>query len=288
MTQPPHHDQLSAYLDGELEPDEIDRVEAELRANPALRAELDELREVAAFLREAGPARAPADFHARVLAAVEAEAPQQTWWAWLRRPFGLPLEGLAVAAAAAAVLWIALPAPEPAPSSDKAAAQPTAAGPSDGVAAVEEADEPAPEASRGGLESGSHGGELRTAGYRYRLVAQDPAVLGALSALAERHGGKVHDTAGAVILDRAQPVGTTIYAVRLPADALSAFHREVDQLGVQVQREPDGALFADTHVEISVTVEVRPPDAGEKGAPAPGVGGTSKKAPPGRSAPLKP
>jgi hypothetical protein len=71
---------------------------------------------VVQFLREEGPASPSMGFHARVMAAVEAEeAPAVSWWAWLRRPFGFPIEGLAVAAAAAAVLLLALPRGGPAP-----------------------------------------------------------------------------------------------------------------------------------------------------------------------------
>lgn len=98
---------LSAYLDGELTPAEAARVDAELASDASLRAELDELAGARAFFAEHGPVAAPADFLAGVLAAVDHEPVVQL--AWYRRPFGVPVEALAVAAAALLVIWVALP-----------------------------------------------------------------------------------------------------------------------------------------------------------------------------------
>ncbi len=100
----------SAWLDGELPDDEMAAFEAELERNATLRAELDELREVSDWLAAEGPAEAPPDFASRVLARVEEDHPSvPSWLAWLRRPFGLPLEGVVLALSAAVVLLLVLP-----------------------------------------------------------------------------------------------------------------------------------------------------------------------------------
>lgn len=106
---PNDHDNLSAYLDGELSDAEVAELEAELARDPALRAELAELEDVVHWMRRDGPEPAPFGFHRRVMDRIEQEHPTPSaGWSW-RRPFGLPLEGWLVGAAAAAVLWLALP-----------------------------------------------------------------------------------------------------------------------------------------------------------------------------------
>lgn len=107
MTTPFANEDLSALLDGELGDAETAALEAQLTRDPALAAELDALRAAADHLRVHGPFRAPIGFVDAVLSRVEDEAPARfSLWAWLRRPFGLPVEGLALAAAAAAVILI--------------------------------------------------------------------------------------------------------------------------------------------------------------------------------------
>lgn len=104
---PTNGEQLSAWLDGELTDLEAAEIERELDRNPLLRAELDELRDVRELLRTHGQAQAPDDFLAKVLARTENEplpANDPTFWRWLRRPFGVPIEALAVAAAALLVV----------------------------------------------------------------------------------------------------------------------------------------------------------------------------------------
>lgn len=113
MPNSPANERLSAYLDGELTEAEVVALEAELEAQPALRSELDQLKDVIAFLHDEGPTAAPMGFAARVVEQVHDEPMSTSWWAWLRRPFGLPIEGFGIALAAAAVLWIALPSTAP-------------------------------------------------------------------------------------------------------------------------------------------------------------------------------
>ncbi len=63
-------EELSAYLDGFLADDEVARVEAALQADPALQAELDELRDLVAGLGEMPELDAPDSLLAGVLAQV--------------------------------------------------------------------------------------------------------------------------------------------------------------------------------------------------------------------------
>lgn len=107
MSRHPAHDHLSAFLDGELDEAEAIAVEAALEADPTLREELARLKGVQHLLRTHGRTRAPDGFTARVLEAAREQTPAAApWW---RRPFGVPLEGVLVAAAAALVLIIAVP-----------------------------------------------------------------------------------------------------------------------------------------------------------------------------------
>ena len=104
------HDDLSAYLDGELTDAEAAELEAELARDPELRGELAEIESVVQFVRREGAEAAPFGFHRRVMDRIEAEhPPRSSWAAWWRKPLGLPLEGWVVAAAAAAVLLFVLP-----------------------------------------------------------------------------------------------------------------------------------------------------------------------------------
>lgn len=69
MSEPsPNHEQLSAYLDGELSDAERQRLERALAEDAQLAAELDELRQVRQMLRAFGVERAPEDFVDTVLA----------------------------------------------------------------------------------------------------------------------------------------------------------------------------------------------------------------------------
>ncbi len=147
MTRPEASEQLSAYLDGELTDAESAAIEAELAIDASLRAELDDLEGVVQFLRQEGPSSPSMGFHARLMAAVEAEAPEPvSWWAWIRRPFGVPIEGLAVAAAAAAVLLLAIPRGD-----DPSGRDGWAEGPGEGVVAP--AAVKAPSLDRKGVDS---------------------------------------------------------------------------------------------------------------------------------------
>lgn len=116
MTTPQPHinANLSAYLDDELGPAEVETLDAALAADPGLRAQLLQLQSVARFLGEHGQVAAPEGFHERLMERVAAEHPPPSAWAWLRQPLGLRLEGWLVAAAAVAALLLVLqqgPAP---------------------------------------------------------------------------------------------------------------------------------------------------------------------------------
>ncbi len=109
MTTPFANADLSAYLDGELNDTEVADLEALLQEDAELRAELATLEEATDFFRTHAPARAPDNFVANVLALVELEpVPANNVAAWWRRPMGMPIEGVAVAAAALLVLGVTL------------------------------------------------------------------------------------------------------------------------------------------------------------------------------------
>lgn len=90
-------EQLHAYLDGELTPEEVASVEAELARNPALAAELEVLRGVDGALSTLDGHDAPDDFVERVVAATH------------RRPSLLLRLALPIGVAAALVLAVFLP-----------------------------------------------------------------------------------------------------------------------------------------------------------------------------------
>lgn len=105
------NEDLSAWLDGELDADERRELEALLDADPELRAELDALESVRESLRRHGPVDAPPAFLAGVLAKVADEpVPTASWWArWRRVGFvGFRPEAIGVVLAAALVAVVAL------------------------------------------------------------------------------------------------------------------------------------------------------------------------------------
>lgn len=107
MNMPSTDERLSAYIDGDLSPDEIAALEHELAHDADLRADLDALRVVVDTFRSDGPVRAPLGFHAAVMDRIDAEHPEVPWWQqFLRRPFGIPAQGWGVVLAAAAVLVV--------------------------------------------------------------------------------------------------------------------------------------------------------------------------------------
>ncbi len=69
MTEFAAHDRLSEYLDGELSGDELARMEEALAADPALRAELEELRALVDRLGSLPPVKAPEGLVASVMEA---------------------------------------------------------------------------------------------------------------------------------------------------------------------------------------------------------------------------
>lgn len=101
--------QLSAYIDGELAPDEMVEVRRHLTDCQECQEELDELRLVKTTLARLKQPELPADFAAGVWARIErrpTEHAGRRWagpWAWLQRP------ALAAAAVALALVLAAVP-----------------------------------------------------------------------------------------------------------------------------------------------------------------------------------
>ncbi len=100
--------QLSAYLDGELAPDEMAEVRRHLSDCLTCQEELEGLRLVKSTLAGLKQPELPADFVAGVWERIEQPSAQAVsrWadpWAWLRRP------ALAAAAVALAIVLAAVP-----------------------------------------------------------------------------------------------------------------------------------------------------------------------------------
>ncbi|MEL6349514.1 MAG: zf-HC2 domain-containing protein [Myxococcota bacterium] len=97
---------LSAYLDGQLSEQEAAEVEAAIDADDALRSEYDAMHAAVTLLRERGPVRAPEGFHARLLAAAEAQ-PKLTLISRVRAAARqIPVEAVVLAAAAMLVVVV--------------------------------------------------------------------------------------------------------------------------------------------------------------------------------------
>ena len=97
---------LSAYIDGQLSEEEARAVERAIRDDDDVRTEYDAMRAAVTLLRRHGPARAPADFQARVLSAIDAQ-PRPGVLVLLRdRLRQVPIEAVALAAAALIVVVV--------------------------------------------------------------------------------------------------------------------------------------------------------------------------------------
>lgn len=93
--------QLSAYLDGELTPEEAAGVRAHLDSCEPCRAELASLRATKSLLGRLPQPALPAGFAAGLWSRIERPAPRR--WLWWPRP------AMALAAAALAVVLVAVP-----------------------------------------------------------------------------------------------------------------------------------------------------------------------------------
>lgn len=110
----PFEEDLSAYLDGELDAEREAELRAELDRNPALAARLEALRAVDAGLRASPSPAASSDLRARLQARLDAQgAPatrgQRAAPRRRRRSVAPAVVALAVAAALALVVWVGRP-----------------------------------------------------------------------------------------------------------------------------------------------------------------------------------
>ncbi len=93
--------QLSAYLDGELPPDEMAEVRRHLDDCQTCQEELDSLRATKHLLGRMAPPELPRDFATGLWARIE--RPQERRWIWWPRPV------VAFAAVALALVLVAVP-----------------------------------------------------------------------------------------------------------------------------------------------------------------------------------
>jgi surface antigen len=94
MTFRPTDETLSAYVDGELSPEQVAELEARLAGDAELAAEIDTLRQGAAALHAAfnEPLREPVPDHlARIFAAPPAAAKRSFGWAGFGSGFAVPI-----------------------------------------------------------------------------------------------------------------------------------------------------------------------------------------------------
>lgn len=155
MTSP--SEQLSAYLDGELSPEERASVDAALVQDPALREELEGLRGVVHWVREQGPVEAPSGFAESLQVRLAEEAdPTGGSLHWLRRPLGVPIEVLALAAAA---LWVTLNLAGPGTQSEEVAGRAVFDAPGEAAEPVAEAEQAPPAMSEKGDQAMVRDGE---------------------------------------------------------------------------------------------------------------------------------
>jgi anti-sigma factor RsiW len=96
--------QLSAYLDGELPPEEMTEVRRHLAGCPSCQAELEELRATKGMVGRLSQPQLPTSFESDLWRRVDREAPRRRWW-----PFLWPRPAMALAAVALALILIAVP-----------------------------------------------------------------------------------------------------------------------------------------------------------------------------------
>ncbi|MFT3713987.1 MAG: zf-HC2 domain-containing protein [Archangium sp.] len=98
------HDDLTAYIDGELSPERTKEMEAALAADPSLRAMEQKLRAMVQAV-EALPQPVTASSAAMRRAVMNAVSEPTFREKWLRWPVLMPVAGLAAAAAVTLVVW---------------------------------------------------------------------------------------------------------------------------------------------------------------------------------------
>ncbi len=290
MSTAPADERLSAYLDGELTDEEVEHLEADLARDAALQAELSRLRAVVAFLHDEGPVRAPLGFHSAVMARIDEEHPVRApWWAWMRRPFGMPVEGLAVAAVALLVLAVVgWPVGEAPPEGEAPVWRDVPAEPDAAPAAVkapktESAEEAVPEPPRPAPQTKSEASTKevspvepaatdkgagvdeepaptpdltgRSVPKGYVVVTEDVGALRTLLAVVGKLGGTVTTAAGQPVASATMASSSESFSITVPSAALAAFESELTKLGM-LQRDFDDKLYYGEEVSVAVTLQL--------------------------------
>lgn len=94
-------ERLTAYLDGQLPPEEAIQLEQELSEKPELQHLLGELRIVREYMHKIGPENAPKDFMERVMDAVDMDAARGA----RRATFSMPMLSMLAAAAMLFIMY---------------------------------------------------------------------------------------------------------------------------------------------------------------------------------------
>jgi hypothetical protein len=247
---------LTAYIDGELTQAETAHLETELQTDAGLRAQLRALQDTMALVRDHGRVRAPVDFHERVMAATEELAVPVALSDWKRRPFGVPIQLVALAALAILVVLVALPDPPTtlptAPATQLQIPQSTApveSGSSIDVVPSEEAPEAndVPRDDVGGMFMG----HVPTGGLM--LTTTDSDVLSRLLSQRETLGIEVLDERGARLKNSELDERTTLW-IEVPVQRYKAVEQALSDMG-QLRKGTEEMVGGNVSISLQIHLQ---------------------------------
>lgn len=244
-------EELSAYLDGELDPSVHAQVEAALRVDPALQADLRAISAARDFVARHAPALAPEGFAERVIA----QHPRARARPWLRRAEGA---GLALLLAAALALILrgtgdgtgsapAALAPPEAPEAPPEA--PVEAPNLKQVAAPFEANPSAPPK----MPSKVSPLAVRVPVAGYALYYAESS---SISKVESELSSALTELGGALVADGEAEGGARRYRLTVPAEALPALDKRLEHLGKLGRHAEPKDRWASGTVELPLVVEM--------------------------------
>lgn len=295
-------ERLHAWLDGDLSPADEQVLLGALTRDPELRAAAHALREARDLVRRIAPATAPEGFAERVLQAADREPVSLDRWRALRRPFGVPIEAVALAAAVILVVAVGLRSggePPAAPTVDgfEETTVPTAspaalpqAKPAAGDAKLETASRPAaklvpstaptkateaaPPADAilaiGGTASAPPEASPMTstpvaegyAGWSYTVTSADPDVSSTIQSIAAKHGARAK-----VVTDES---GQETWFLDLDLKRVRAFEADLEKLGiVSSASDPKMQLGETVPVQVKIAPGTQKAKPTKQAAPRP-------------------